>query len=159
MSRWNQLGPGWATILDEADLADEPGVDLLLALGQEAQLRAAADALALEAFQLGAYVDESEPMADAVRLAAKDAPETATTVVYGDGPYHVSVSRDADGLELVQTAGPPGLTVVAGDQWLALQPGVPARLSDTAALPAALTVLDRKGRRRTLRPTPPSQNA
>jgi len=130
-------------------------VDLLLALGQEAQLRAAADALALEAFQLGAYVDESEPMLDSVRLAAQDASDVARSVVYSDGPYRVSVRRDADGLELVQIAGPPGMTVVLGEQWLPLQPGVSARVHALSELPEALSVLDRKGRPRTLRPGPP----
>lgn len=151
MSRWNQLGPGWATVLDDTELADEPGVELLIALGREARLRAAAEQLAREEFELGAYVDESEPLPSSVRLAAEDHPSRSTSVVYSDGPVQVSAQLDeSSALVLVQVAGPPGITVILGEEWVALQPGIATRVEHTDVIPPALEIMDRKGRRRTL---------
>ena len=155
MSRWNQLGPGWATVLDDTELADEPGVELLIALGREARIRAAAEQLAREEFELGAYVDESEPLPSSVRLAAEDHPSRSTTVVYRDGPLQISAHLDdSSALVLVQLAGPPGITVILGDEWVALQPGFAVRVEHVSAVPPTLEILDRKGRRRTLPPDP-----
>ena len=155
MSRWNQLGPGWAAVLDDTELAEEPGVEMLIALGREARLRAAAEQLAQEAFELGAYVDESEPLQSSVRLAAEDHPSRPDTVVYSDGPYQVSAHLDESGtLVLLQLAGPPGITVIHDDEWVALQPGVAAHVEHAVTVPPTLEIMDRKGRRRTLSPEP-----
>jgi hypothetical protein len=135
----------------------DPGVDLLLALGEEARLENAAKQLAMEAFLLGEHVDESEPLAENIRLAAKDEPTAAQTTRYTDGRLELTVTLDADGLQITQQTGRSGITVVFGPTRIPLQPGLPARAPDVTTLPPTLSILDRKGRRRTLRPDPSSR--
>lgn len=156
MSRFKTLGPGWAALLDDSELEDSMGVDLLVALGHEARLRDAARALALEEHQLGVHVDESEPMGEVLRLAADDGAGEGRAVVFALGRLRISAQVDADGLVLSQLDGGAGVTVVLGDTWVPLQLGVAARAAGVTQVPDRLTVLDRKGRRRTLAPEDPT---
>ena len=149
---WKNLGPGWAEALGGSGVEDEMGVDLLIALGMEARLREAARMLADEEHQLGTFVDEQEPAARSMRLAADDGSGAVTTRVYVDGKLRISVRVDATDLVLTQLSGPRGVTAVLGDHRVPLQAGVSARAKGVSLLPDTLLVLDRKGRRRTLSP-------
>ncbi len=149
MSSWKKLGPGWAEALDDSGVEDDMGVDWLIALGSEARLREAARSLALEEHLLGTYVDEEEPVMQQLRFAAKDSADS-TDALYVDGKVKVSGRIEGTTLVLVQQAGPPGITVVFGEQWVPLQPGVPSPVDGWSSLPESLSVLDRKGRRRVL---------
>ncbi len=157
MSNWNQLGPGWANVLDDSGVEAEPGVDLLLTLGRQARLEAAAKDLAMEAFLLGEHVDESEPVHETIRLAAQDEQFPATMVRYTDGRLELMVTLEADGLQITQRTGRAGFTVLLGETRIPLQPGVPARAPAVSRLPTALSVLDRKGHRHTLHPEPSTE--
>jgi|GEM_PF-4078557 len=151
MSAWKKLGPGWAEVLDGSGAEDDMGVDLLIALGMEARLREAARALALEEHLLGAHVDVSEPVVQTVRLAADDGSGAPATRMFADGKLRVAAHIDGGDLVLTQRGGAPGITVVLGERWVPLQASVPARATGISELPESLVVLDRKGRRRTLK--------
>jgi len=151
MSRFDKLGPGWADVLDGEGLEDEMGVDLLIALGSEARLRDAARALALEEHLLGVHVDEAELASETMRLAAQDRAHDEV-VVFADGGLRVRARVAEGGLEFVQVGGAPGATVVLGETWVPLQPELVARAEGFDEMPAQLVVLDRRGRRRMLRP-------
>ncbi len=151
MSRVMRLGAGWDDVLEGEGLEDQVGVDLLVALASEAQLRSAARDLALEEHLLGTYADESDLADEHVRLAAQDrAP--AEVVVFADGRLRVRTQVADGGLEFTQIGGASGPTVVLGDTWIPLQPKRVARAEGHVSIPVELVVLDRKGRRRTLHP-------
>jgi len=151
MSRFKQLGPGWADVLNGEGLEDEMGVDFLVALGCEARLREAARSLALEEHLLGTHVDESDLANEQIRLAAQDRAQPEV-VVFADGGLRVRARVAEGGLDFVQVGGAPGATVVLGETWVPLQPELVARAEGFKQMPSQLVVLDRRGRRRMLRP-------
>ncbi len=131
---------------------DEPIGALLLALSAEAALRRAAAELAEAELHEGFWAEEDEAPEGAQRLAAEDEDDEEPLFV-GKG-YRVRLRFKVDGsARVIQEAGPGGLTLVAADSWLPLQPGVSTRLPQpladawSAEVPEALELLDASGKR------------
>ncbi len=149
---------GWELLLADPALADDPAARLFGAVAAEARLRRAAAALAEEDHRAGRFVDES-PLEEApLRLAAADgAGGAGADQAYAAGPHRVRLRWGADGAAtLLHEAGPPGATVLLGGVPVPLAPGqptaVPAGALAPGDTPAALVLLDLRGRRLRLLP-------
>ena len=125
---------------------------LLRALATEARLRRAAADLAEAELMEGFWADETEASDGALRLAAEDM-EDEEPLFFGHG-YRLRLRFRLDGgARVLQEAGPGGLTIVLGEHWIPLQPGVPARLPQAVAdawavaMPEALELMDVNGQR------------
>ncbi len=110
------------------------------------RVRRAARELASDEYEEGWYVDETEPLAEAERLAADDG-EGLVAATYAEGPWRLLVTPSPAGLLVLQQEGPAGGTVEAEGAWAALAPGEGALLAGIDRLPPALVVIDLDGRR------------
>lgn len=156
---YEALSKGAAGDAELAEHAAEAGEEvpvLLRMLAEEAALRRAAADLAAAELEEGFWVDETEASDGAQRLAAED--EEDEEPVFSGRGYRVRVRFRVDGsARIEQEAGPGGLTLVAGEHWVPLQPGqatrLPQPLADawSAELPESIEVLDLKGDRLRLR--------
>ena len=144
--------------LTGVEAEDTEGFAFMSGLSEAGRLRRAAQALAEEAFLLGAFVDEAEAPEAAALLAAEDgAPAAAAAGArYGAGRLRVWLRPVEGGFEAIQEAGPGGVSLETLTGLVPLQRDRPQRVAGLDALPDQLAALDRRGQRVLLERMQPS---